>query len=88
MIKRATLVLLILSNAFWLIPYSHGSASESQVGVSDLPKTERLPGVDLAEGFSAITGIAISPLAGVTLVGWYTYFQTSEEARDERFPWN
>ena len=86
MVKNIVSIMLFFSIAFSLITYSHGSDPESQVGSADLPKTTRLPGVDLAEGFSAITGIAISPLAGVSLVGWYTYFRTPEEARGE-LPW-
>ena len=48
--------------------------------------TERLPGVDLAEGISQITGTAISPLLGVSSVGAWRYYHTSGTMR-ERLPW-
>ena len=41
----------------------------------------RTPGVALAEGITEITGVAISPLLGVSVVGSWTWFRTPEEAR-------
>lgn len=52
----------------------------------DLPHTDRLPGVDLAEGVSQITGVAISPLLGICSVGAWRYFHTPETLR-ESLPW-
>lgn len=51
-----------------------------------LPQTDRLPGVDLAEGLSQITGTAISPLLGVSSVGAWRYFHTPESLR-AALPW-
>jgi ABC-type multidrug transport system fused ATPase/permease subunit len=48
--------------------------------------TGRLPGVDLAEGISQITGTAVSPLLGVSAIGTWTYFSTPAEDRDA-LPW-
>ncbi len=45
-----------------------------------------LPGVSLATGISEITGVAISPLLGVSGVGVWTYFRTAPELR-EALPW-
>ncbi len=45
-----------------------------------------LPGVSLATGMSEITGVAISPLLGVSAVGVWTYFRTAPEIR-ESLPW-
>lgn len=42
-----------------------------------------LPGVSLATGISEITGVAISPLLGVSGVGIWTYFRTPSELRGE-----
>lgn len=39
------------------------------------------PGVALATGITEITGVAISPLLGVSAVGSYTWFRTAPEAR-------
>lgn len=46
----------------------------------------RLPGVALAEGVSQLTGVAISPLLGVSGVGAWEYFTTAEAERAE-LPW-
>jgi len=45
-----------------------------------------LPGISLATGISEITGVAISPLLGVSGVGIWTYFRTAPELR-ENLPW-
>lgn len=48
--------------------------------------TSVLPGVGLAEGISEITGVAISPLLGVSAVGAWKYWQTTPSAR-AHLPW-
>ncbi len=45
-----------------------------------------LPGIGLAEGISEITGVAISPLLGVSTVGAWKYWQTPPSAR-AHLPW-
>lgn len=45
-----------------------------------------LPGVSLAEGISEITGVAVSPLLGVSVVGAWTWWRTEESLRG-RLPW-
>lgn len=45
-----------------------------------------VPGVSLAEGVSEITGVAISPLLGMSAVGAWTYYRTEESLR-HRLPW-
>jgi len=47
---------------------------------------EALPGVKMAEAVSATTGVAISPLLGVSAVGAWRYWQTPPEARGH-VPW-
>lgn len=47
---------------------------------------EALPGVKMAEAVSATTGMAISPLLGVSAVGAWRYWQTPPEARGN-VPW-
>ena len=47
---------------------------------------EALPGVKMAEAMSATTGMAISPLLGVSAVGAWRYWQTPPEARGN-VPW-
>ncbi|TDU81692.1 hypothetical protein EI77_01002 [Prosthecobacter fusiformis] len=45
-----------------------------------------VPGVTLAEGVSEITGVAISPLLGMSALGAWKYYHTEEKLRD-RLPW-
>lgn len=49
-------------------------------------KEELLPGVALSQGITEITGVAISPLLGVSAVGAWRYWQTPQTARDA-LPW-
>lgn len=49
-------------------------------------QTDRVPGVDLAQGISEITGTAVSPLLGVSAVGAWKYSQTAPELRGS-LPW-
>lgn len=51
-----------------------------------IPSTDRLPGVDLAQGITEITGTAVSPLLGVSAVGAWKYFHTPEARRND-LPW-
>jgi hypothetical protein len=43
--------------------------------------SSKTPGLAAATALSTITGVAISPLLGVSVVGAYTYFQTPKENR-------
>lgn len=45
-----------------------------------------VPGQELARTITEVTGVAISPLMGMSAVGAYTYFRTEEEKRSE-LPW-
>lgn len=45
-----------------------------------------LPGVSLSQGVSEITGVAISPLLGVSAMGVWTYWKTEPHLR-HRLPW-
>lgn len=53
---------------------------------TDAPSEGRLAGVDAAECFSMVTGVAISPLLGVCGVGAWRYFHTPEAQR-HLLPW-
>ncbi len=54
--------------------------------IKPLPDTDRLPGVDLAEGLQQLTGTAISPALGVAAVGAWQYFKTPTHLRS-KLPW-
>lgn len=51
-----------------------------------LKESMLLPGVSLSQGISEITGVAISPLMGVSTVGAWTYYKTEPHLR-HRLPW-
>jgi hypothetical protein len=53
---------------------------------SPKPTSGRLPGVELSERASQITGVAISPLLGVSAVGAWKYWRTPEPERAS-LPW-
>jgi hypothetical protein len=76
----ALLVIFVCATGFSALPdYSVASPQT-------LPATDRLPGVDLAEGISQLTGVAISPLLGVSAVGAWRYHKTPE-AKRHLLPW-
>jgi hypothetical protein len=88
--QRSRLVGLLLAALFVLAVCSVGRLASAQVAPDAartvLPSTDRLPGVDLAEGVSQLTGVAISPLLGVSSVGLWRWWQTPEAARSG-LPW-
>lgn len=68
-----------------------GSIATAQIETPDPVATKLkegllLPGVSLAEGVSEITGVAISPLLGVSVVGAWQYWN-AEDARRAHLPW-
>ena len=50
------------------------------------PKAEYLPGVALSHGITEITGVAISPLLGVSTIGAWRYWHTPSTDRST-LPW-
>jgi len=73
---------------FALIVAFSGILSASAIAADNPPppNTDRLPGVDLAEGVAQLTGVAISPLLGVSAVGAWQYYH-APEAQRARLPW-
>jgi hypothetical protein len=61
-------------------------AGAAEAGVSS-GKIAPPPGVQLAETLSTITGVAISPLLGVSSVGCYQYFKAKTDEERARLPW-
>ncbi len=59
---------------------------EEAAPVAPAKQEQYLPGVALSQGITEITGVAISPLLGVSSVGAWRYWQTSASAR-HRLPW-
>jgi hypothetical protein len=56
---------------------------------SDIPATtdKNLPGQQFAQTISLITGVAISPLMGVGVVGAWQYFHARTPEQKARLPW-
>lgn len=54
--------------------------------IPDGGEEKLIPGVALAQGITEITGVAISPLLGVSGVGAWQYFHTEARLRDQ-LPW-
>lgn len=65
-------------------------APEAKAKAESLVKQLRgdmvVPGVALAEGVSEITGVAISPLLGMSAIGAWKYYDATPEMRS-RLPW-
>ncbi len=61
----------------------------ARAGTSDMTATtdKNLPGQQLAQTISLITGVAISPLMGVSAVGAWQYFHARTPEQKARLPW-
>lgn len=66
----------------WWLPVSLLLAASHAAGATD----ERARGAEVARSITTITGVAVSPLLGVSAVGAYDYFRCPREKRD-RLPW-
>jgi hypothetical protein len=71
---------------FLFTPPAARSAEPEVSPAKALHESLTLPGVSLSEGVSEITGVAISPLLGVSALGAWKYWQT-EAALRPRLPW-
>jgi hypothetical protein len=79
----AVLGLLIASPA---LAQDTQSSPEAESLAKKLRADMIVPGVALAEGVSEITGVAISPLLGMSAIGAWKYYDTVPEMR-HRLPW-
>ncbi len=82
----AIFVTLLTPNMVAVEPEEGSSPILAQTEPPELATTDRLPGVDLAEAITSVTGVAISPLLGVSAVGAWHYVRTAPELRGE-LPW-
>lgn len=74
-------VLLLGGSLLHAVPPPADPTPAAKLNESMLP-----PGVSLSQGISEITGVAISPLTGVSVVGAWTYYKTLPHLR-HRLPW-
>lgn len=77
--------LLLLAGILGLVP-SAIAAEEPLPPPPQEKKADYLPGVALSQGITEITGVAISPLLGVSAVGAWQYWKSPDEVRPA-LPW-
>lgn len=80
--KSPLLLLTLLLGV--LTPQLH--AQDVPAPVSVLLDEMLLPGKSVAEGITEITGVAVSPLLGMSVIGAWTYYRTDEPQRAQ-LPW-
>lgn len=56
-------------------------ASTTTIAAKNAKSDGKTPGIAAAQALSTITGVAISPLLGVSVVGAWTYFEAPKEKR-------
>jgi hypothetical protein len=76
-------VIFALATGCWC-PRAAGAGTPVESATSTNTAT---PGVELAHTVSEITGVAISPLLGVSAVGAWTYFHAQTPQQLARLPW-
>jgi hypothetical protein len=63
-------------------PANAVAAMEAQATAKPTPP----PGVQIAQTLSMITGVAISPLLGVSAVGWYQWHNAKTPEQKAKLP--
>ena len=76
-------VLLALAGGCWRPP----AALAADLAEAAPATHAAAPGTELAHAISEITGVAISPLLGVSAVGAWRYFHASTPQQRARLPW-
>jgi len=78
---RATLIVLALAAGVFIT--SNARAADNSAPA----KNSAPPGIAIAQTLSTVTGVAISPLLGVSGVGCYQYFKAKTPEERARLPW-
>ena len=76
-------VLVFLTSGCWCSPVARAASGAE----SSSSATSVSTGTQLAHAISEITGVAISPLLGVSAVGAWKYFHTHTPQQRARLPW-
>jgi hypothetical protein len=79
--RRVFLLLTFLAVALILWPVTSTALEKST------PAKSSPPGVEMAKTLSEITGVAISPLMGVAVVGAVQFYHANTEEEKARLPW-
>ena len=61
--------------------------ARAETSTAPAPANKNLPGQQVAQTISEITGVAISPLMGVGTVGAWQYFHAKTPEQQARLPW-
>lgn len=78
-------VAIALSTCILLLPAARGAGDQAMS--PDAPRSsEPLPGVEIARTLATVTGIAITPLLGVSVVGAWHCYRADESVRSQ-LPW-
>src|SRR5579859_5145470 len=92
--KKVILILVVLGivgGIFYLAKASPGrdrdADGNAQGQVQPSAKYPPPPGVGIAQTLSTITGVAISPLLGVSAVGCYQWCKAETEEQKAKLPW-
>ena len=81
--RFAPLVLALFCALLFVLPAGAAESRKSPAGAA----RGKTPGIELATMLSQVTGIAISPLLGVSTVGAYQYFQANTPEEKAKLPW-
>jgi len=83
--KKLATALIILAVALNLITPSSAQADST----TSAPAAQNTPppGVDIAKTLSTVTGVAISPLLGVSVIGCYQWSKASTPEERAKLPW-
>ena len=79
--KKSLIALLILCLVFSL------ATARAETSPAPAPAGKNMPGQQVAQTISLITGVAISPLMGVGAVGAWQYFQAKTPEQKAKLPW-
>jgi hypothetical protein len=90
--KKVILILAILGvigGIIYLAKASPGKDAQPQTlaQAQTTGKYPPPPGVGIAETLTTITGVAISPLLGVSAVGCYQYYKAETDEQRAKLPW-
>jgi hypothetical protein len=83
--KKLILIGVILAVVAGIIYFAQAApATQTQASSQKYPPP---PGVGIAQTLSTITGVAISPLLGVSAVGCYQYYKAKTDEERAKLPW-
>src|SRR5215469_9331676 len=90
--KKAILILVVLTVIGGIIYLAKASEGRDRDGRGQSQAQEQAkypppPGVGIAQTLSTITGVAISPLLGVSAVGCYQYCKAETDEQKAKLPW-